>query len=65
MYCDVLCTVGALKFGLDEDNVNGMSGLFFLLLVDTFAIKICKNTYGTGIATGYGLDGPGIESRWG
>ena len=29
------------------------------------SIKMCGPGSGVGIATGYGLDGPGIESRWG
>jgi hypothetical protein len=28
-------------------------------------IKLCGPGSSVGIATGYGLDGPGIESRWG
>jgi hypothetical protein len=43
-------------------------------LMSTFYTSICisvSSGYGSGpgssvgIATGYGLDGPGIESRWG
>jgi hypothetical protein len=41
----LLCTIGALKSGLDEDNKNGRSCLLFLLLVDAFATKICNNAY--------------------
>jgi hypothetical protein len=32
-------------------------------MVDIFLI--CGRDSSVGIATGYGMDGPGIESRWG
>jgi len=32
---------------------------------DEVYLKICGPGSSVGIATGYGLDGPGIESRWG
>jgi len=28
-------------------------------------MKVCGSGSSVGIATAYGLDGPGIESRWG
>jgi hypothetical protein len=41
----------------------------FLALLDTIVTKKYYRAFGpgtsVGIATGYGLDGPGIESRWG
>jgi len=30
-----------------------------------FAWKTCRPRSSVGLETGYGLDGPGIESRWG
>jgi hypothetical protein len=36
----------------------------FLLIAET-TYQICWQGGVVGIATGYGLDGPGIESRWG
>jgi hypothetical protein len=31
----------------------------------SITILICGTGSSVGVATGYGLDGPGIESRWG
>jgi hypothetical protein len=42
-------------------HVNGMNEYIIFIL---YCI-ICGPGSSVGIATGYGLDGPGIESRWG
>jgi hypothetical protein len=40
--------------------------LFRMLNIScTFVLVVCGLGSSVGIATGYGLDGPGIESRWG
>ena len=48
---------------LDLQNTNSIFKIFILFTV------FCTAWFGpgssVGIATGYGLDGPGIESRWG
>jgi hypothetical protein len=41
----------------------GTSGSYRIYLL-TFMV-MCRPGSSVGIATGYGLDGPGIESRWG
>jgi hypothetical protein len=34
-------------------------------LIKQFEVPFCGPGSSVGIVTGYGLDGPGIESRWG
>jgi hypothetical protein len=34
-------------------------------LINVYQTDVCGPGSSVGIATGYGLDGPGIESRWG
>jgi len=41
----------------------GQTKLFFVLM--DFKLDLRGPGSSVGIATGYGLDGPGIESRWG
>ena len=36
-----------------------------MFLIFRYLCRICGPGSVVGIATGYGLDGPGIESRWG
>ena len=38
---------------------------FFLTKLFTIIKRMCEPDSSVGIATGYGLDGAGIESRWG
>jgi len=37
----------------------------FQRLISAEGCIACSSLYHLGIATGYGLDGPGIETRWG
>jgi hypothetical protein len=37
----------------------------FIIIIIIIIIIICRPGSSVSIATGYGLDGPGIESRWG
>ena len=39
--------------------------MYWLFYYKRQAVHVCEPGSSVGIATGYGLDGPGIESRWG
>ena len=41
------------------------SALKYVLFKFMYNIRVCGPGSSVGIATGYGLDGPGIEYRWG
>jgi hypothetical protein len=42
-----------------------MSNIFDTKEIYVYVLKSTGRKRSVGIATGYGLDGPGIESRWG
>jgi hypothetical protein len=46
-----------------DNTVKSISRSVFILL-NIFLLRVCRDS-SVGIATRYGLDGPGIESRWG
>jgi hypothetical protein len=50
---------------LPEVNPETSETLLFNLLIYALCIDMTGPGSSVGIATGYGLDGPGIESRWG
>ena len=43
---------------------NQMPEIFISILIDTAIQSFCGQRSVVGIVTSYGLDGPGIESRW-
>ena len=57
----------------DTENLNNAShmqhlqclGMNFKQLLIICSLSVCGSGSVVSIATGYGLDGPGIEFRWG
>jgi hypothetical protein len=58
-YTDVFASEMGFLFGYKFEERNG--GVFY----DMIYLLTVGRVSSVGIATGYGLDGPGIESQWG
>jgi hypothetical protein len=52
------------NFSTNNTHYNKVCCLQKSPLINTYYFRICGPGSSVGIATGYGLNGPGIESRW-
>jgi hypothetical protein len=55
----------SLPFGLGSRNACRQGRLVFALNLFHRVLHVSRPASVVGVATGYGLDGPGVESRWG
>jgi len=55
---------GAAHMSLSRFSLKSKNFSFKCGLIPTFHLHVGRDS-SVGTATGYGLDGPGIESRWG
>ena len=60
----VLCSVGGTTWIFEHNSCKSDPSAGSFLLLYTYYPNICGPVSVVGIATGYGLDGPGIESWW-